>query len=199
LCPSEDEYDSEDEVDDDDDGDANNSRKNVRSLTHVGDIASPTSFPTTPFSRAKVVNRNAEKVISTIFSARDVLRLEMLSTSNDEYSRNAAVAAKMSKKMAVFDPSQTSEGLSLACGNHCLMKAGKGLCYSSRSMLPLRADAAYIYYEFSVTATNNHTPVVLSLGFSSAESPLSTMVGSSALSLGVRVLLYYCSSFFTCL
>lgn len=150
----------------------------------VQDIASPMSFPATPHSRARVMNKNAERVISTIFSARDILRMELLSTSSDETSRRAALEAKNNKKMAVFDPTQTSEGLSLTCGNHCLMKVGKGLCYSSRSMLALRRDM-FIYYEFSVTASHMQAPV-LSIGLSPALAPLGTMVGSSAMSFGVR-------------
>tara|TARA_A100001015_G_C15043500_1_gene741604 strand:+ start:625 stop:2568 length:1944 start_codon:yes stop_codon:yes gene_type:complete len=150
----------------------------------VQDIVSPMSFPATPYSRAQVMNKNAERVISTIFSARDILRMELLSTSGDETSRRAALEAKNEKKIAVFDPKQTSEGLSLTCGNHCLMKVGKGLCYSSRSMLSLRRDM-YIYYEFSVTASHKQVPV-LSIGLSPAFAPLGTMVGSSELSFGVR-------------
>ena len=177
LCPSE----NEEEDDNDGEGDEEGRK---RSET-IDEFESPASFPCTPFSRAQVMNKNAEKVISTIFSARDILRMELLSTSRDEYSRRAAAEARTSKKMAIFDSVQTSDGLALTCGNHCLMKAGKGLCYSSRSMLPIRRDA-YVYFEFSVTASNKKQVPVLAIGVSTPSTPLSTMAGSSALSFGLH-------------
>lgn len=176
LCPSENEGDDEERD--------RGLRHCSRDFETIEEFESPASFPCTPFSRAQVMNKNAEKVISTIFSARDVLRMELLSASNDEYSRRTAVEARTSKKMAIYDPKQTSDGLTLTCGNHCLMKAGKGLCYTSRSMLSIKEDA-YVYYEFSVTASNKQVPV-LALGLSTPDTALSTMAGSSRMSFGVH-------------
>jgi len=62
---------------------------------------SPTSFPTTPFSRARIMHRSAERTDTVMFAARDRLRLEAQSASRDEYSRNAALEAASSGQVRV--------------------------------------------------------------------------------------------------
>lgn len=52
---------------------------------------------------------------------------EAQSVSRDEFSRRAAFAAQSSGQMAIFDPSQTSAGVALTCGNHCAAKVGESL------------------------------------------------------------------------
>lgn len=146
---------------------------------------SPASFPPTPFSREKVMNRSADRVTSTLFAARDILRMEAQSTSRDEYSRKAAVEAKFAKKMAIFDPSETSDGLALTCGNHCLMKVGKGSCYSSRSMIGIERNT-FVYFEFSVTISKVTTEPEMIAGFSTNDAPLTSMVGESDCSFGIH-------------
>ena len=59
------------------------------------------------------------------------------------------VCGKASGHLAVFDPKQTSDGLALSCGNHCLAKVGRTLCGSARAMVPLPAGV-FVYVEFSV-------------------------------------------------
>ena len=140
---------------------------------------SPASFPPTPFSRARVMNKNTELVISMLFATRDSLRLEAQSTSRDEYSRRVAVAAKSSKKTACYDAKQTSEGLALTCGNHCVLKVSNKLCCSSKAMISI-VTGAYVYFEFSITTSNAcQTLASLCMGLSSSQTPLDSMVGTS--------------------
>ena len=144
---------------------------------------SPTSFPTTPFSRARIMNRSCDRTSYTMFAARDRLRLEAQSSSKDEYSRNAALEARNSGQFAVFDPNQRSDGLALTCGNHCALKVGKGQCCSCRSMLPIRANT-FVYLEFSVTVTGSQIPT-LCVGLAPPDCPLNVMVGSWPRSVGL--------------
>lgn len=148
-------------------------------------VDSPASFPPTPFSRAYVMNRASERVVSVMFAARDRLRLEAQSVSRDEYSRMAAKEAQSSGQFAVFDPRQTSAGIALTCGNHCAVKVGQGLVCSCRSMVPVRTNA-YVYFEFSVTVRSAQEPQ-LAVGLAPPDCPLNVLVGSWARSVG----LYY--------
>ena len=144
---------------------------------------SPASFPATPFSRAYVMNRSTEKVTSVMFAARDVLRLEAQSVSKDDYSRQQAKEAQSSGQFAIFDPRQSSSGLSLTCGNHCVMKVGQGQCSCCRSMIPIHTNT-YVYFEFSVTVSGHQAPT-LGIGLTPPDAPLNTMVGSWPRSVGL--------------
>ena len=95
-------------------------------LMNYVDADSPASFPPTPFSRAVVMSRSAERVVTTMFAARDRLRVEALSVCRDEYSRMVAAEARTCGQYAIFDPKQTSDGIALTCGNHCVKKVGPG-------------------------------------------------------------------------
>jgi hypothetical protein len=139
------------------------------------DKESPTSFPTTPFSRARIMNSSAERTNYVMFAARDRLRLEAQSVSRDEYSRNAALKAKTSGQRATFDPDQKSEGLALTCGNHCALKVGQGLCCSCRSTLPIHENV-FVYIEFSITVTGSTVPI-LCIGLAPPDCPLNVMAG----------------------
>ena len=147
------------------------------------EMESPTSFPTTPFSRARIMNRSSDRTIYTMFAARDRLRLEAQSSSKDEYSRNAALQARTSGQCAVFDPNQKSDGLALTCGNHCAMKVGTGHCCSCRSMLSIRTNT-FVYIEFSVTVSGSQIPT-LCVGLAPPDCPLNVMVGSWQRSVGL--------------
>lgn len=144
---------------------------------------SPASFPATPFSRAYVMNRSTEKVTSVMFAARDVLRLEAQSVSKDDYSRQQAKEAQSSGQFAIFDPRQSSSGLSLTCGNHCVMKVGQGQCSCCRSMIPIHTNT-YVYFEFSVTVSGYQAPT-LGIGLTPPDAPLNTMIGSWPRSVGL--------------
>ena len=66
----------------------NNNKNNSGSYqNHCSNAASPTSFPSTPFSRAFVMNRSAERVDSVMFAARDWLRLQTQTNSRDAHTR----------------------------------------------------------------------------------------------------------------
>lgn len=151
----------------------------------IFNIDSPASFPSSPFSRAYVMNRASERVVSVMFAARDRLRLEAQSVSRDEYSRMAAREAQTRGQYAVFDTRQLSAGIALTCSNHCAVKVGKGLVSSCRAMIPVRPNA-FVYFEFSVTVSSNQSPH-LAIGIAPLDSPLNVMVGSWTRSVG----LYY--------
>lgn len=149
--------------------------------------ASPTSFPSTPFSRAFVMNRSAERVDSVMFAARDWLRLQTQTNSRDAHTRHAALAAQSLRQFAVFDSKQCDEGLALSCGAHCVLKVGSGAWSSVRSMTPITASRCdtptYCYFEWSITATAGQVPMV-ALGLSTVEFPLNCEVGFAPRSIG---------------
>ena len=165
----------------------------------IFDKYSPASFPSTPFSRANVMHRTEEKTDTVMFTARDILRMEVLSSSGDEHSHEVAGAFLNSGQMAVFDPNQTSEGVVLSCGNHCAEKIGKGLYSSSRTMIPVPINR-FVYMEFSIQATNSTNPSV-SLGLSPPDCPLNVSVGSWTNSVGLcsELHLTVASRLFDCL
>ena len=144
---------------------------------------SPTSFPCTPFSRAKVLHRSSEKVDSVMFAARDKLRLEAQSASRDEYSRKVALKSQNDGQFAIFDPRQASEGIALTCGNHCALKVGRGVVCSCRAMVHVHVNK-FVYLEFSITASKDQTPSI-SIGLAPPDAPLNVMVGSWPRSVGL--------------
>jgi hypothetical protein len=149
----------------------------------IFNIDSPASFPSSPFSRAYVMNRASERVVSVLFAARDRLRLEAQSVSRDEFSRLAAREAQSHGQSAIFDSRQISAGIALTCGNHCAVKVGKGLVSSCRGMIPVRPNT-FVYFEMSITVSSNQAPH-LAIGIAPRDSPLNVMVGSWARSVGL--------------
>eukprot|EP01035_Chromulina_nebulosa_P017753 gene17753-23352_t len=147
------------------------------------EVDSPVSFPTTPLSRAKVMNRSTERVSSVMFTARDILRLDSQSYSRDDLTKSLAIESRTKRLFAAFDPKQAAVGLVLTCGNHCIYKSGEILCGSCRSMLPISSDV-YTYFEFSLTATYETIPLV-AIGISTSSCPLNVMVGSWKESIGL--------------
>jgi len=145
---------------------------------------SPASFPPTPFSRARVMSHSTERVVSTMFAARDRLRLEAQSASRDEYSRRAAMEAQTSGQTAVYDQDQKSDGIALTCGNHCALKVGRAMVSSCRAMIPIR-PSTLVYVEFSITTSGEQKPE-LCLGLATSECPLNVMVGSWKGTLGLH-------------
>lgn len=138
---------------------------------------SPTSFPTTPFSRSRVMNITSQRVDSTMFNVRDMLRLEEMAESRDTVCRQAAERAKDTGQIAVFDDSVNAcDGIALCCGNHCAMKVGKGTCSSCRSTVPILRNC-WVYMEFSITVSGSQVPW-LAVGLVSTDSPLNVPVGS---------------------
>lgn len=159
------------------------SKRREQAIVSIFDKYSPASFPSTPFSRANIMSRTEEKTNTLMFVARDILRLEAQSASVDEYSRKVAKHAKSSGQHAVFDPTQSSSGIVLSCGNHCALKVGKGLCSSTRTMVSIPQNR-YVYLEFSITAANETIPSI-AIGLSPPDCPLNVTVGSWAQSVGL--------------
>lgn len=149
----------------------------------LDNVDSPASFPPSPFSRAYVMNRASERVVSVMFAARDRLRMEAQSVSRDEYSRTAAREAQDQGQSAAFDARQPLGGIAFTCGNHCALKVGKGLVCSCRAMMPVRTNAM-VYFEFSVTVSSAQIPQ-LALGLAPPDSPLNIMVGTWSNSVGL--------------
>ena len=162
----------------------NLSNSNSVATEFVDTADSPLSFPCTPFSRSRVLQRSTERVDSVMFAARDKLRLEAQSASRDEYSRKAALKAQTDGHIAVFDPRQASDGLALSCGNHCALKVGRGVCCSCRSMMPVPVNTL-VYIEFSITTSGNGTVPSIAIGLAPPDAPLNIMVGSWNRSLGL--------------
>jgi hypothetical protein len=152
-------------------------------VTDYMEADSPASFPSTPFSRARVMSRCYERVDSLMFAARDKLRLEAQSASRDAYSRSAAIKARSDGQYAVFDARQASDGLALTCGNHCAMKVGKGVCCSCRAMMPVPVNTL-VYMEFSVTVSGAQIPSI-AVGLGPPDAPLNVMIGSWPCSVGL--------------
>ena len=129
------------------------------------------------------MHRTEEKTDTVMFAARDILRMEVQSASVDEHSHKVAGAFLNSGQMAVFDPNQSSEGIALSCGNHCAKKLGRGLCSSSRTMVPVPTNR-FVYMEFSIQASNSTIPSI-AIGLSPPDCPLNVAVGSWAQSIGL--------------
>jgi hypothetical protein len=150
----------------------------------VNETDTPASFPPTPFSRAYIMNRSAERVNTVMFSARDKLRQEAQSISTDYHSSRIAKEAKMSGHLAVFDMKKSAEQIVLSCGNHCIMKVGNGICANSLCMVPLQTNV-HVYYEFSITVSNHQIPSIV-LGFAPDDCPRNMMIGSWPYGLGIN-------------
>ena len=118
-----------------------------------------------------------------MFTARDKLRVETQLVSSDSVSRSSAMEARSTGQFAVFDPEQTSNGIYLACGSHCAVKAGRGLCGCSRAKVAIRRGF-FVYQEFSITVSSGKVPMV-AVGLSPPDAPLNVMVGSWPRSVGL--------------
>lgn len=59
----------------------------IEEMALIVEKESPTSFPTTPFSRARIMSHSTDRTSYTMFAVRDRLRMEAQSSSRDEYSR----------------------------------------------------------------------------------------------------------------
>ena len=147
-------------------------------------LYSPSSFPSTPHSLARVMSRTSDRVDDVMYTARDKLRLQEAYASNDAISKSIIKEAKYGQNLAAFDPTLVSNGLFLSSGNHCAQKLGRGLCNSCRSTIPILPDV-FIYFEFSITTSSeNNTPLV-AIGLAPPDCPLNVMVGSWAQSVGL--------------
>lgn len=141
------------------------------------------SIPSSPTSRARILSRSSQNVSSVMFQARDVLRVEVLASSEDSISREIACQSLRNKTLPQFDDRKKVDGLLLTCGNHCASKLGASLCCTIQSMLPVHPNA-YIYFEFSVLSAMGVAPCI-SLGLGANHIPGNALVGSCLHSIGL--------------
>lgn len=144
---------------------------------------SPTSFPTTPSSRATIMGHSLDRVKDLMFTARDKLRMETQAMSRDAMSRSSAMEAKRTGQFAVFDPDQTASGLVLTSGSHCAIKVGRSCCGCCRAKIPVVRNR-FVYVEFSISVSMGKVPVV-AVGLTDSSAPLNVMVGSWPKNVGI--------------
>jgi len=168
------------------------------SLNSSGSIfmRTPTSFPPTPTSRLYYFERGSRFTENVIFLARDQLRVERGLDNQNEQTRAMSSALREGSRLAVFDAADAGGGgIALSCGQHIATKVGNALYCSTRSMIPVMRNS-YVYFEISVSpppsmdasGNNVNTQVAvatLSIGLSTLEMPLNTLVGAWKGSVGL--------------
>ena len=141
----------------------------------------PQSFPHTPASRAHVLARGTRFAEDVVFLARDQLRVESGLDSQNEQTRAMAMALREGKRLAVFNASDMSNGISLSCGQHSASKTGNDLYSSVRGMIPVLRNS-FVYFEVTVSTPPLLSMVLqhasLSIGLSTLEMPLNALVGA---------------------
>ncbi len=161
------------------------SATSLRSLAEeMDELYTPSSFPSTPFSLARVMSRSSDRTEDVMFAARDKLRLQESHRSADTVSRAIAAEAARRRAVAAFDPSFLCQGLLLSSGNHCAQKVGPGLCASCRATVAVLPET-FIYFEISVMISSEREAPVLAAGLAPPDCPLNVMVGSWPQSLGL--------------
>eukprot|EP00953_Heterococcus_sp_UTEX-ZZ885_P028790 15346-Heterococcus_DN1.PRE.1 len=146
-------------------------------------MCTPQSFPPTPISRACVMSRSTQFADDVLFLARDHLRLDEHSKCNDETTRLTAEFLKRQARLAVLNGHGAADGIVLTCGHHCATKIGTALYSSVRAMVPVLRNR-YVFFQFSVTA-NDSVVASLSVGLSTPEMPVNTLVGTWSHSIGL--------------
>ena len=153
-------------------------------------MCTPQSFPPTPTSRHMVLARGTRFADDVIFLARDHLRLHGALGSENERTREMAMALTRGRQLAVFDADDTSAGIELSCGQHVATKVDSMLYCSTRSMVPILRNC-FVYFEMTVLPkpSGNLIPqasmATLSIGLSTKEMPSNTLVGAWKGSVGI--------------
>mmetsp|Transcript_5786 Transcript_5786/g.12234 ORF Transcript_5786/g.12234 Transcript_5786/m.12234 type:complete len:1161 (-) Transcript_5786:2258-5740(-) len=160
-------------------------------------MCTPTSFPPTPTSRFYYFERGSRFTENVIFLARDQLRVEGGLGSTNEQTRAMSKALREGSRLAVFNAADAGGGIALSCGQHIATKVGNSLYCSARSMIPVMRNS-YVYFEISVSppppcnyhnSSNIYIPQVdvttLSIGLSTLEMSLNTLVGAVKGSVGL--------------
>lgn len=153
-------------------------------------MCTPQSFPPTPASRRMVLARGTRFADDVIFLARDQLRVHNALDSENERTREMAMALTQGKRLAVFDADDASAGIDLTCGQHVATKVGNMLYCSTRSMVPILRNC-FVYFEMTVLPkpSGNLIPQAsmasLSIGLSTKEMPPNTLVGAWKGSVGL--------------
>jgi len=164
---------------------SSSSDSNIHEHSNTPFMCTPKSFPPTPSSRANVLAKGSRFSDDVIFLARDILRLEEGLGSNNIHTKAMAKALRESRKLASFNPSDASGGISLTRGRHCASKSGNDLYASVRGMIPIPRNC-YVYFEMSISTPSfllHHAS--LSLGLSTLEMPLNALVGAWKSSVGL--------------
>jgi hypothetical protein len=162
----------------------------ITTLTDESDepvLYSPSSFPSTPYSLAKVMSRSSDRVDNVMYIARDKLRLAESYSSDDAICRSVAREAKQSSSNGVaFDPSFVSNGLYLSSGNHCAQKLGRGICNSCRAALPVLPNV-FIYFEISImTSVDTDLDNCIAIGLAPPGCPVNVVCGTWGQSIGLN-------------
>ena len=153
-------------------------------------MCTPQSFPPTPASRRMVLAKGSRFADNVVFLARDQLRVHDALDSENARTREMAKALRQGKRLAVFDAEDASAGIDLTCGQHCATKVGNMLYCSTRSMVPVLRNC-YVYFEISVmpqpgdNLVTQASMATLSIGLSTKDMPLNTLVGAWKGSVGL--------------
>lgn len=154
-------------------------------------MCTPQSFPATPTSRRRVLARGSRFSDDVLFLARDQLRVHDALDSNNERTREMAMALAKGRRLAVFDADDTSTAIDLTCGQHVATKVGNMLYGSTRSMVPILRNC-FVYFEMTVLPRNSGPLLIpqasmatLSIGLSTKEMPPNTLVGAWQGSVGL--------------
>ncbi|CAN0022314.1 unnamed protein product, partial [Choristocarpus tenellus] len=145
-------------------------------------MCTPQSFPPTPISRAHVMTRYSQFSDDILFLARDHLRLDQHTTCEDETTRLTADFLRRQERLAVLNNHDAADGIRLTCGQHCATKVGSTLYSSIRAMVPVLRNR-YVFFQISVMV--QELLPSLSIGLSTPEMPLSTLVGAFSNSVGL--------------
>jgi hypothetical protein len=166
--------------------DANGSPNDDYSSPPSPFMCTPKSFPPTPASRSLVMARGTKFAEDVIFLARDKLRVEDGLDSDNERTRAMAKALREASRLAVFNAADIGSGIMLTCGQHVATKVGNVLYCSTRSMVPVLRNC-YAYFEMTVLPTMSlqASMSTLSIGLSTLEMPLNTLVGAWKGSVGL--------------
>jgi hypothetical protein len=103
-----------------------------------------------------------------------------------------AKALREGKRLAVFNAADVANGIALSCGQHVATKIGNPLYCSARSMCPVLRNC-YVYFEMTCLCPppspdapfQGSTATTLSIGLSTLEMPLNTLVGAWKSSVGL--------------
>lgn len=153
-------------------------------------MCTPRSFPPTPGSRSLVISRGNRFTEDVVFLARDQLRVEGGLSSDNERTRAMSNALREGSRLAVFNAADVSTGIALTCGQHVASKVGNVLYCSTRSMVPILRNC-WVYFEMTVLSLPGDKAMLqgsmaaLSIGLSTLEMPLNTLVGAWKGSVGL--------------
>lgn len=154
-------------------------------------MCTPKSFPQTPASRSLVMAKGTRFADDVVFLARDNLRVERGLESENDRTRAMANALREGKRLAVFNVPDVANGIALSCGQHVATKVGDPLYCSTRSMCPVLRNC-FVYFEMTAmcplpsgNASFQGSTATLSIGLSTLEMPLNTLVGAWKSSVGL--------------